>query len=68
MKGVLVIKESIVIVLILVMNGLPGLKRHRRKIESIFSSPFRGEKTEYILSREARSLYGTTEITQESVV
>jgi hypothetical protein len=37
------------------MIGLHGLRRHRRKIESIFSSPFRGDKTEYILSSEALS-------------
>ena len=50
------------------MNGLLGLRRHRRKIESIFSSPFRGEKTDYIRLGRSSELHETTKITQKSVV
>ena len=53
MKLVPVIKESIVTVLILAMNGLRGLKPHLGRIELILAELLRGDRTDYVLSSEA---------------
>ena len=55
-----VIKGSIVIALILAMNGLRGLKPPPARIGLILAELLRGQRTDYVLSSEARSLHEGT--------
>ena len=62
------IKESIVIAQILASEWFPWFETTKRKNRINFLELLRGEKTDYVLSNEARSLYGDAEVAEKIMV